>query len=302
VATQDLLGKCVSEAKRTLSADASQQQSTEENPAAKEGQTENDDKSGARFETTDLRYNQNPAISFTALAQWLWASVLRPHQDAVIDATCGNGHDASGIASLLFSNEDLYLDRNAELVCVDVQPEACQETEQTLSKILNPWTMKDQVQIVQGSHAPLPLPKNTSSVGLVVYNLGYLPNSSTKEQFFTQVDSTVSSIMDALLVVRLGGMVSVMTYPKSNQEEDFAVRALLEASVLMTNKRGQKWYEYVDQLDCSLDLKELLGKELRRMASHYEQSGNTSRTFRVTEHKKIGLVQAPVLMTATRIK
>ena len=249
----------------------------------------------------DLRYSQNPALSLTALAHWLWASVLRPHEDSAIDATCGNGHDSVGIASILFANEDLYLDRRSELICVDVQEEACRATKEALSNTLHSSTINNHVQILQTSHSPLPLPKDKSSVGLVVYNLGYLPNSPVKEPFQTQVESTLSSIADALLFIRVGGMVSIMTYPKSNKKEDFAVRALLEATVAMTNSQGPQWFSFVDELDCSSDLKDLLTKELRKISSCYEQSG-AKRTFRVTEHKKIGLAFAPILITATRKK
>jgi hypothetical protein len=37
-----------------------------------------------------LNYRGNPAITNTALAQSLWSSILRPHVDTAIDATCGN--------------------------------------------------------------------------------------------------------------------------------------------------------------------------------------------------------------------
>ena len=134
----------------------------------------------------------------------------------------------------------------------------------------------------------------------MVYNLGYLPTSDDKEMQ-TQIESTISSIADALLLIRVGGMVSVMTYPGSNQEEDFAVRTLLEAVVAMTNKQGPKWYTFVDGLDCSTDVKELLTQELRRISNSYEET-SARRTFRVSEHKKVGLAKAPILMTATRIK
>ena len=298
MSTRNLAQNVAGQAKRSLSTTKGTAPNNTKNNDASNNPKENEP-DNKRFETTDLRYGQNPAISFTALAQWLWASVLKPHEDVAIDATCGNGYDSAGIASLLFSNEDLYLDKQAELVCVDIQQEACQKTEEALSKVLNPWTMKHQVQIFHGSHAPLPLPRNTSSVGLVVYNLGYLPKSG--KEFITQVESTVVSITDALMLIRVGGMVSIMTYPKTNAEEDFAVRTLLEASVLIVNKQGPKWYTYMDELDCSAELKELLMREMRRMSTHYKKTGER-RTFRVSEHKKIGLAQAPILLTATRIK
>jgi len=309
----DLLSGITNQAKRTLSTknefmDAEVDSSSIPTPkdemkdpsptTTKPNNNEDDDE---KLFPTELRYNQNPAVSLTALAQWLWATVLRPHIDTAIDATCGNGHDAKGIASILLGNEDLFLYHESELICMDIQAEACQATREKLATILHASTMKHHVQILNQDHAaPLPTPKHPASVGLVVYNLGYLPNSD--KAFQTQIDSTLSSIADALLLVRVGGMVSIMTYPGSNPQEDFAVRSLLEAVIVMTNKQDpRKWYEFIDQLDCKAELKELLTKELRRISSAYE-TNQAPKTFRVSEHKKIGLAKAPILMTATRIK
>ena len=301
--TNDLLGGIASRAQRTLQTSAkSEIVDAEVVPTTKSINTKASSSAPKKnkITPTDLRYNQNPSVSLTALAQFMWATVLRPHEDTAIDATCGNGYDAAGIASILMGNEDLYLYRNSELICIDIQEQACQATKERLSEILNPSTLRDRVRILPKSHAPLPVPKDPSSVGLVAYNLGYLPTSDDKE-LQTQIESTLSSIADALLLIRVGGMVSVMTYPGSNQEEDFAVRTLLEAVVAMTNKQGPKWYTFIDGLDCSAELKELLTQELRRISNCYEET-SVHRTFRVSEHKKVGLAKAPILMTATRIK
>ena len=295
----ELLGGIASRAKRTLSTKSDSAESP--TPANNKLQsTQKNSKPNKEITPTAIRYNQNPAVSLTALAHWLWASVLRPHEDTAIDATCGNGYDAAGIASILMGNEDLFLYHNSELICIDIQEQACQATKERLSQILHPKTLADRVCILPMSHANLPVPKDPSSVGLVVYNLGYLPNSTDKE-LQTKIESTVSSIVDALLLIRVGGMVSVMTYPGSNKDEDFVVRSLLEAVVAMTNTQGPKWYTFVDALDCSTELKEVLTQELRRISTSYEEN-KTLRTFRVSEHKKIGLAKAPILMTATRIK
>jgi Putative rRNA methylase len=283
--TQNVLNYTLDRSKRTLST------TTTSKPA-------NDDNTTVDFVSTDLRYNQNPAISLTALAHWLWSSVLRPHQDVAIDATCGHGQDAVGIASILFGNEHLYLNQDALLICVDVQAEACQATHQALSQVLPSSTLSRHVQIVQASHAPLPEVVPSREVGLVVYNLGYLPSSQTKA-VKTQVDSTLASIIDALLLIRIGGMVSIMTYPGSNRQEDKAVRTLLEAAVAMTNRQGPSWQQVI--LEKAMNTEALLMQQLLRLADAYETRG-VKRTFRVTEHKKIGLESAPILMTATRIK
>eukprot|EP00797_Seminavis_robusta_P005178 Sro133_g062960.1 rRNA Methylase (391) ;mRNA; r:36873-38045 len=295
----ELLGSITNRAKRTFSTTSNRQKNPDktkqESSTNAQTTTTVAPPQEPQFTPTDLRYNQNPAISLTALAHWLWSSVLRPHDDLAIDATCGNGYDAVGMASILFANEDLYLNRDAKLICMDVQEQACHATHDALSKILSSSTMSRRVQILQQSHAPL-LPNTddeTREPGLVVYNLGYLPNSDDKAAC-TKVESTISSIVDALLSIRTGGMVSIMTYPGSNLQEDLAVRTLLEAAVAMTNTQGPSWEEAI--VECSDELEALLTTQLQRMEK------GPARTFRVAEHKKIGLPKAPILMTATRIK
>jgi hypothetical protein len=114
-------------------------------------------------------------------------------------------------------------------------------------------------------------------------------------------------------MIRIGGMVSIMTYPGSNRVEDMAVRTLLQAAVAMTNRQGPSWEDVVANQDKNQPPEEtlqgenhkdsttLLVHQLSRMSSAYETRG-VRRTFRVTEHKKSGLENAPILMTATRIK
>jgi Putative rRNA methylase len=353
--TQDLLTSVMDRSKRTLTTTTKKRDG--EASTLSSSTTDNND----ILPTKDLRYHQNPAVSLTALAHWLWSSTLRPHDDFVIDATCGNGKDAVGIASILFGNDHLFLEQQAQLLCIDVQEQACQKTQMALSQVLGPSIMTRHVQILHASHAPLPsITNNNQEPGLVVYNLGYLPGSSNnnnnnnnnttnnKPVVQTRVESTLASITDALLMIRIGGMVSIMTYPGSNRQEDMAVRKLLQAVVAMTNNKkqttGPSWQDVVKDKDKDNDnqypqeeeeeeeetrlqdnenhinendptrttstissknngeYKTLLLQQLSRIASAYETQGGVRRTFRVTEHKKIGLDNAPILMTATRIK
>lgn len=49
-----------------------------------------------------MTYRGSPTITHTALAHSLWSSILQPHVDTAIDATCGNGHDSIALARMLF--------------------------------------------------------------------------------------------------------------------------------------------------------------------------------------------------------
>ena len=92
-------------------------------------------------------------------------------------------------------------------------------------------------------------------------------------------------------------MVSVLTYPKTGPQEDVAVRALLECMALLSS-RTRKWQDFLKELECSNDIKELVQKEMERAV----QLGDPQQTWRVSEHNKLGMDQAPILLTATRIK
>jgi hypothetical protein len=240
------------------------------------------------------RYRGNPAIVNTALAHLLWSAILRPNVDSAIDATCGNGFDSLEIAKMLFDPE-LGDKCQSQLLCIDIQQLACENTTSTLLQEFGPEFVEQHVQVLHTSHAPLPRPNDSSSVGLVVYNLGWLPKSD--KDCITKMDSTISSMVDAFLLVRILGMVSVVTYPKTGPQEDVAVRALLECMALLSS-RILKWQDYLQELECSDEIKELVQNAMGRVV----RLGDPQQTWRVSEHKKLGMDQAPILLTATRIK
>ena len=252
-------------------------------------------------------YGNNPTITTTALAHSLWSSVLRKDIDTVIDATAGNGGDCIALARMLFSSafgdikssadEVTVTTSQAQLLAVDIQEQACHNTFKKLATMLPGHIMRDNVQVLHTSHAPLPLPRDTSSVALVVYNLGFLPQSAENKDHVTTTETTIASLADAALLLRIGGVLSVMTYPRTNKEEDFAVRSFLEGLALFTSVT-QSWETYVQHLDCSAALHERLAVTLQ----HVLEEGGSKQTWRVHEHKKLGWVDAPILLTATRIK
>ena len=271
-----------------------------------------------------LRYGQNPTITSTALAHMLWSTVLRPGIDSAIDATAGNGSDSLVLARLLFStaNRDstpsnINNSKNtnrSQLLAVDVQDTACQKTRHRLNQFLTSLSDRheDRVQVVCMSHAPLPLPPDTSNIALVVYNLGYLPNhkndnetlsstgSNPTTRVKTQTETTLASLADAALALRVGGMLSVLTYPRSNATEDAVVRAFLEGLALFSSQT-RSYTDYVQTLE-SCCVNESLRERLRVTLQHVREEGGRQQTWRVHEHKKLGWVDAPILLTATRIK
>lgn len=290
----------------------------------------------------DNSYVTNPAITPTALAHVLWSHILRPNVDTAIDATCGNGNDSVAIASLLFTNSTSSSSSGSQsqLICIDISKKACETTRNRLTTIFdnNESIRNHCVTICHSSHSPLPrnvirLPMN---VGLVCYNLGYLPNNKHENQQHdvvqtTQMNTTIHSMTDAVFMVRVGGMVSVISYPRTNRNEDYAVSAFLKGLALLSSKHNMDWQEYIKNLepdypdnqkkssdDCevlSFTVRDTVQTALERIVEHYNNNNNNSTkhpnnnntngrttTWRVMEHKLLGRALSPILRTAIRIQ
>jgi Putative rRNA methylase len=186
-----------------------------------------------------------------------------------------------------------------QLLSIDIQERACANTRKALRLTLSDHVMENYVEVLQTSHAPLPVPKDTRSVSLVVYNLGYLPSADNKT-VMTSTETTLTSLADASLLLRIGGMISVMTYPRTNPEEDFAIRSFLEGLALFSSST-LPWDTFIDELD-ALQCSDELRHRLRVTLQYVLVEGGKEQTWRVHEHKKLGWVAAPILLTATKIK
>jgi hypothetical protein len=188
---------------------------------------------------------------------------------------------------------------NSQLICIDIQKEACETTRDRLAKLLTADILKDHVTILHTSHSPL-LPQ-VENVGLVCYNLGYLPNSN--RDIKTHMDTTISSIADAANMLRVGGMLSVTTYPRTNANEDYAVHALLEGMALLSST-SIDWRAYVEDLGPDpanpneFSVRDAVQTALERMVTNEPRK----QTWRVMENKLLGRALSPILLTATRIQ
>ena len=302
-----------------------------------------------------LPYGDNPTIATTALAHTLWRVILRPGVDSAIDATSGNGGDAAVLAELLFPSshrqENLVDTTQSHLVCIDIQREACMATQQRLGEVLPEDILSDHVSIHHSSHTPLALPPptvassseqeddeddvtllETGPVALVVYNLGYLPGqdrhgdrtNQASHVIQTKTQTTLSSLADAALCLRVGGVISIMTYPQSNPTEAAAVQALLEGMALYASK-SIDWRTFLGERDSlqrypALSAQDDLLDDIRRILQNvYETQTSRARSnnggvsgggknsrkppcWRVHIHEKLGWSYAPRLLTAARVR
>jgi hypothetical protein len=172
-----------------------------------------------------------------------------------------------------------------------------------LNQLLPSHILEQNVRVYQTSHASISslLDKNNRSntqIALIVYNLGFLPNSDKEQQ--TTTKTTIESLADAALLLRIGGMISVVTYPRSNPEEDRAVRAFLEGLALFSCSTDTfAWQEPARNLAAT---DAVVRSHITRALQNVLDGGGTQQTWRVHEHRKLGWIDAPVLLTATRIK
>ncbi len=270
------------------------------------------------------KYLDNPAVTPTALAHSLWGEVVQPYRDVIIDATAGNGKDSLVLASMLFpDNGDMREgDTNSapRLICIDIQQRACENTLDLLRENLESDVVDQYVDILHSSHAPLP-PLDPESVGLVCYNLGYLPGAD-KEAFQTQMVTTIYSLADAAILLRDGGLLSVMSYPGNGWIEHCAVNYFMEGLAMFSSRSKGGWKGFVDSIPSDYDLEISHGKmygdgqttstveqgadsirETVRLAlERVKADGFEKQTWRVFDHRPLGRPLSPIMYSAMRIK
>lgn len=166
----------------------------------------------------------------------IWTNVLtefrltQPTQDIIIiDATCGNGHD-----SVFLANEiPIAESSGGTLWCIDIQPHAISSTRERLVSTLGSLAVENSVNFVCSSHESFPSAILPDSVSIICYNLGYLPGihrgTSFDNVIKTDADTTSNSLNIALRLLKRGGMVSIISYPRheGGMEETKLVKTML---------------------------------------------------------------------------
>src|SRR5690606_4720754 len=116
--------------------------------------------------------------------------------DTVIDATCGNGHDA------------LFLARKVgpagRVLAFDIQEAALASS----GRLVANAGMEERVSFHLGSHATLAAHVAPNSVAAVMFNLGYLPGGD--HGVITQSDETLKALGSASEVLKPGGWLCVV--------------------------------------------------------------------------------------------
>jgi len=117
--------------------------------------------------------------------------------ESVIDATAGNGHDTLFLAHLVGGQGKVF--------SFDVQKEAIQATR----RLLESENLAQRVVLILDSHEHM-ADYVRDPVAAIMFNLGYLPGSD--HRIITRPETTVAALQDGLLMLRPGGIITVVVY------------------------------------------------------------------------------------------
>ncbi len=120
----------------------------------------------------------------------------------VIDATCGNGNDT------LFLSE---LAHRGKVYAFDIQKEAIDNTKKRCQD-------KTNIDYICDSHANLEKYIHQENLACVMFNLGYLPNSTSP--LSTNSDSTINAIESSLKLLKSGGAVLLTIYTGHDDHQE----------------------------------------------------------------------------------
>ncbi len=296
-----------------------------------------------------------------ALARMLFPNSIENDDDDNNNANVKH-HDAA-TTILPPTHADKPKRQPPRLIGIDIQSRAIANTKRSfLSSSLSLDIYYKYVSLLEQSHEHLmdillPPPSsrekeededNRQTVGLVCYNLGFLPGalppatattalqqqqqsssydhlhpngvSSDKNKKYkkcqTQTQTTLHSITDATLLLRVGGLLSIMTYPGSNLEESIVVEHFVEGLAMLSSTRevgGWRGYaesipDYDDDNNNNHDHEddENKGGRVRRMVTQALErvvtEGAKGQTWRAFMHRPLGRRLSPVLVTAVKIK
>lgn len=128
--------------------------------------------------------------------QWIeyHLSMLRKNTLTAIDATMGNGYDFAFLAEQ---------DKINTLIGFDIQVPAC------ISSYIRVLNTKKTVRLVLDSHHHMN--QYVEKADIIMFNLGYLPNG--EKQIVTKCDTTIEAVKQAMQLLTVGGLMTIMTYP-----------------------------------------------------------------------------------------
>ncbi|WP_373230108.1 class I SAM-dependent methyltransferase [Cohnella sp.] len=125
--------------------------------------------------------------------------------DIVVDATAGNGADTLFLAQLAGAEGKVY--------AFDIQSSAIENTRQRLNSVSETEGLAP-VDLLHTSHenmaSGIPV-EHHGQISVIMFNLGYLPGAS--HDIITKSSTTLSALKTAVLLLRSGGLLTIVVYP-----------------------------------------------------------------------------------------
>lgn len=151
------------------------------------------------------------------MAHRLVADCLREGEVA-IDATAGNGHDTQFLAEAVGPAGTVY--------ALDIQAQAIEATRGRLEEA----GTHRRVKLIEAGHEKLSGlidPAQRGQVGVVMFNLGYLPGGD--KSVTTHWESSISGLRQSFPLLRADGLITAVCYPghPAGAEEANAVERFL---------------------------------------------------------------------------
>lgn len=138
--------------------------------------------------------------------------------DTVVDGTVGNGHDTTFLCSVVGPQ--------GRVIGIDIQTTAIEFTKSVLE------ATQARAELVQGCHADVLSSMHEAGVkgvAAVMFNLGYLPGSD--HAVVTRADTTIRALGCALEMVKVGGVVTVLSYRAHDDDEEYHAVATFMSSL-----------------------------------------------------------------------
>lgn len=160
---------------------------------------------------------KNIIQSTTELALHIARPYIREGK-AVVDATCGNGHDTVALAKAVFpdygdgtaaSENNQECPTTPRLVAFDIQQRAIDATASLLTdEGFGSQLNAGSIRLIRDSHENMEDYVNEAC--LIMFNLGYLPGGD--KELTTCTESTMKAIRKAAGMLTKGGLLSVAMY------------------------------------------------------------------------------------------
>ncbi|XMB66836.1 class I SAM-dependent methyltransferase [Mycoplasmatota bacterium zrk1] len=119
------------------------------------------------------------------------ASEYLKQDSTIVDATCGNGNDTIFLYKLV---------PNGHVYAFDIQSKAIENTKKRIKS--------NNVSVINDSHENIS--NYVNNVDLVMFNLGYLPNSNSNITTTHQV--TIRALENILPILNRNGLVIIVVY------------------------------------------------------------------------------------------